>query len=347
MASRSKQQLEDAMERNNLSGKGDEFFNKLKSNGYEPLPDPKRFRIGRILKPIIILALIAGALYLGYNFLTSENSPSTSPDEENNSNETKDEDENVVITNDSLTVTVKSNLSIGNDTSISYTLPNSFSEEDIDSKDIELHLLNEDSSYAGYIGMAEHSSQSFNWDPKKVYENNESDIVKAPIEGSYKIAIALKPKDNKTQPLSEVEKKKIGDVFNIEYDRLSISGDKAFAGCHGISDYKQLGWYNAFKNAIDERGVSENSIQFICYSSKTSLAVFASSNEFAKGHPTIMRFLTETESLSEAVYVSALTTEITANSVSIGRRRDSILPILINGVHTLNYDFLNNTIRPA
>ncbi len=348
MQSRSRKQLEDAIERNNLSGKGDEFFNKLKSSGYEPLPDPTRFRISKILKPLIVIGIIGGLIYLGYNFLTSENKKEGTTNNKTNQEENIDsKDDQGNIKSNTLSINIKDNISIGDNVEISYSLPNSFSGEDIDSKNLEIHLLKEDNSYAGYIGNAEFNKQQFIWNPKKLYESNENDVVKAPAEGNYKLVIALRDESDTTKPLADIENKNIGTLFSIDYDRLSISGDKSFAECYDIADYKPIGWYTAFKNAIDKREISENSIQFICYSAKASLVVFASSKEFTKGYPTIMRFLTETESLSEAVYTASLNDPIESSLISVGKRKDSILPILINRVHTLNYDFLNNTISPA
>ena len=352
MEHRSKQQLEDARERNDLSGRGDQFFDKLKSNGYEPLPNPKRFRIGWILKPVLTLGIIGGVLYYGYMYMTSDSSDEGTTDgdtttQEERNNTADDKDTDTEVKSEGLSIEVESNISIGNDVKISYALPSSFSGDDLDSTALEIHLLKEDNSYAGFIGVPEFSKKEFIWNPKRVYENTEESVVKAPAEGQYKLVIALRDANEKDAQLSEIVNKEIGDVFDIEYDRLSIEGDTPFASCYDISEYKTIGWYSAFKKEIEKRDIKEGDIKVTCYSPKASLVAFVANKDFAKGHPTIMRFLTETESLSEAVYTAPLTNDIDPNHITVGKRKGSILPIIINGSHLLNYDFLENVVRPA
>ena len=348
-----KQQLEAARSRNDLSGKGDQFFDKFKSSDYDPLPDPGRFRIGWIIKPLIVLVIIGGLLYYGYTYLISDTSDDSNTADTGTGQVVGDNQDNNDITDDTsgtLGVTIASDISIGTNAEISYSLPSSFSGDDMESQSLELHLLTENNGYVGFIARPDFNKQGFIWDPKKVYEDPESDVVTAPSEGRYRLVVVLRDQDDVGKQLSELPQKQIGKVFEIEYDALSIETKSLleFASCfEGVNDYKTIEWYDAFKRALDERSINENDIQIICYSFKSSLVVFASSQPFEKGHPTVMRFLTETESLSEAVYTQPLTSEIQADSISVGRRKVEVLPILINKRHVLNYNFLENTLSPA
>ncbi|MYE38123.1 MAG: hypothetical protein F4X82_01210 [Candidatus Spechtbacteria bacterium SB0662_bin_43] len=367
-----KRQLEKAKQRNNKASR-EAFFDKLKTTGHEPLPDPTKFRIGNVLKPLFLLGVLALVLFFGYQSLVDSDSGSIgSQDNSGNTNtavvpddtQTQDDKDNT-SNNDNISsdtgdfsVAIRSSIAISEPTTISYGLPSSLSAAEVALLDSELHLVDKDGAYIGYITDLPLSDTSFEWNPQVVYQEKGSEVIQAPQQGLYHLMIALRPNDQAETPLSELEQTTISNTFDIEYDE---SVEESPFRCFSLREYNQIRGYSSIVNLLEERGFTVSGQETACYSPDQSpgesspdqaVMIVLMNERSERGYPLIFRFVIKKYSeddrtevgAAQAVYAIPRDQELTINSLSVGRRQGAIVPLVVNGWSLFNYNFVTNVI---